>query len=1087
MPPSPNAAALLKYASVPVNLHSGLVDVSVPLFSVKGRRADIPVSISYHGGGIKVQDVASSVGLGFVLSAGGTISRIIRGLPDEDPQGYLNQDFNTVFNDANSYSSILSGNLDTEPDIFFYNFLGKTGRLVFDHNKVPIQLPEMDLLITPPDFASADPKWQITDKEGVVYTFGKTSASREVTTSILNTTSKVTTCISGWYLSEISYPFSAETVTFGYQQGGTVVYQNYRQYQSANINVLTQCNLGVWPPPATTTPFDIITEISVAGPKYVNLITTVLGTASFTYQNDRQDIGNALRLSEAKLVNTAGTEISKYSFDNNLYFLSDNCTEECKRLKLNSIKEITNGASLNYQTFYYNTTNLPSRKSIKYDHWGYYNNNTYSSAIAPSKTYNDQTGTISYPGADKSPYLTNTQANILRKIENAAGGSQEFFYQLNDYEDGGTKLTGGLRIYQIIEDDGTGVNGTITRTFNYKTHADASKSGGRIYRKYYYDYLTNIKTACPSPGVYNSYSLVMRYSTSMLDFFDIGGSHVGYAEAQINYSNGSKEELYFTNFVDRPDEPATYSIPAGASSPDFTDPDGPPFVSFGDRSYERGLLKEHIFYSQSGKKVKRIVNKYDFYLASAAEAPGGKIMMLYDDNVDWYKKGKYILKNGGVRLLESRSIDYDQSDESKHFAKKVVLTYNNVYSTLIRSEETHLNNGDFLLRQYKYPGDYANYAVATTDVESEAINLLSSKHAIAIVIEDVTSIKRSAWPSYKVIKSDLTTYKKDPSTSIIRPYFDYSFPVNVAVSNFVPSSISSNGVAEYFSRDSRYIEKAQYSIYDTYGNISKYTSQEGITTQIQWVSNSSLVGAITTDPDGAPQTSTYEQLPLIGIASITDPASRKSYYVYDKLNRLKLIKDHYTDIKTRFRYGYKGQSEMATADFTTVGNTATQIVTFSSMLNTETAGTTSYVWDFGDGQVVENAGVQTTHTYASAGTYTTKMAKINAEYGSAITTKSLIIYDPVIVNVSGVPTSFNHCANASATFIGAATGGCGTYTYVWRIKLQGSSTWQVIGSGSSLPFYSGSYSNGMWEVQCEASDSCGHTGIRSYVFQIYCS
>src|SRR4051794_30339765 len=75
VPPSPNAAALLKYASVPVNLYSGIPTISLPLTVLKGRKLSVPISVSYHAAGHKVQDISSSVGLGFALNAGGVITR----------------------------------------------------------------------------------------------------------------------------------------------------------------------------------------------------------------------------------------------------------------------------------------------------------------------------------------------------------------------------------------------------------------------------------------------------------------------------------------------------------------------------------------------------------------------------------------------------------------------------------------------------------------------------------------------------------------------------------------------------------------------------------------------------------------------------------------------------------------------------------------------------------------------------------------------------------------------------------------------------------------------------------------------------
>ncbi|MFR0835748.1 MAG: RHS repeat domain-containing protein [Barnesiella sp.] len=82
LPPSPEAASLCEYAETPVSYFYGLPQIDIPLYTVQEGSFSLPVSISYHGG-IKVNELASRVGLGWALNAGGVISRTVCGLPDE--------------------------------------------------------------------------------------------------------------------------------------------------------------------------------------------------------------------------------------------------------------------------------------------------------------------------------------------------------------------------------------------------------------------------------------------------------------------------------------------------------------------------------------------------------------------------------------------------------------------------------------------------------------------------------------------------------------------------------------------------------------------------------------------------------------------------------------------------------------------------------------------------------------------------------------------------------------------------------------------------------------------------------------------
>ena len=55
--PSPTAASLGKFGDIPVSLYTGTPNISVPLFEVKGRTISLPISLSYHGSGVKVEEI----------------------------------------------------------------------------------------------------------------------------------------------------------------------------------------------------------------------------------------------------------------------------------------------------------------------------------------------------------------------------------------------------------------------------------------------------------------------------------------------------------------------------------------------------------------------------------------------------------------------------------------------------------------------------------------------------------------------------------------------------------------------------------------------------------------------------------------------------------------------------------------------------------------------------------------------------------------------------------------------------------------------------------------------------------------------
>ena len=88
--PAPNAAALAKYGDVPVSYFTGVPDISIPIHTLNEGPLNLLISLSYHAGGTKPVEMASWVGMGWSLNAGGLISRTVQGIPDEYAGGYYN-------------------------------------------------------------------------------------------------------------------------------------------------------------------------------------------------------------------------------------------------------------------------------------------------------------------------------------------------------------------------------------------------------------------------------------------------------------------------------------------------------------------------------------------------------------------------------------------------------------------------------------------------------------------------------------------------------------------------------------------------------------------------------------------------------------------------------------------------------------------------------------------------------------------------------------------------------------------------------------------------------------------------------------
>ena len=112
------------------NLSSGVLNISLPI-----ENHIIPISLNYTTSGIRVNQRAGIVGLGWNLSAGGEITRQVRGLPDDYEEGYSGyRQRGKKLNELGlpdgtlaikkMLNSGLSTDWDSEPDIYSFSFFG---------------------------------------------------------------------------------------------------------------------------------------------------------------------------------------------------------------------------------------------------------------------------------------------------------------------------------------------------------------------------------------------------------------------------------------------------------------------------------------------------------------------------------------------------------------------------------------------------------------------------------------------------------------------------------------------------------------------------------------------------------------------------------------------------------------------------------------------------------------------------------------------------------------------------------------------------------------------------------------------------
>ncbi len=463
---SPNAASLGKYGDIPVSYHTGLPNISVPIYTVESGSLKLPISLSYHASGLKVQEQASWVGAGWSLNAGGMITRTVVGAPDDRGFASLNYVSKGHYSDFgyNSYingdvrgtdGNFFYGHYDGEPDLYFFNFGGYSGKFYYNDDRTPILVPEQDFKIQT-DF-TVGPGFTgfiITTSDGNRYYFGNSGNNNTPVPPIESTipatsqngAANQTAAASAWYLNKIISADGTDSITLQYQT------ENYSYYTLALSPILPS---NYYPTDPTKDAINLIKNLT----KGVRLsqINFPNGTINFTpassYRTDLSDYNvggimydnsntNAFALGSISIKNANGfckkdSFYYGYFFDNTSLssvfgtgYSSDNLHSDQYRLRLDSLQELSCDASVKLPAYKFGYYGNPPRKlSFGMDHWGYYNGADGNTSLIPAYTVINKGTPTSYSGASRDAAWPAMLAGSLVQITYPTGGKTSFAFE----------------------------------------------------------------------------------------------------------------------------------------------------------------------------------------------------------------------------------------------------------------------------------------------------------------------------------------------------------------------------------------------------------------------------------------------------------------------------------------------------------------------------------------------------------------------------------------------------------------------------------------------------------------------------------
>lgn len=469
VPPSPEAQAFQKYGDIPVSYYTGVPNISIPLYSINEGDISVPISLSYHASGIKVAEEASRVGLGWVLNAGGVISRTVVGRDDFSQiasyhnggiptlnlgSQYVFPQYNLAMegDNINLYNNTSPLNLNTsfidpigevydfEPDQYSYNFMGYSGQFILTPNKEVILAKNEKIKIQCMDANAGS--WEIWTPDGMHFYFEEVEEYLDASSNMF--------IKSSWYLNKIVSP-NGNQIDFLYDDLGNQYVRPLGYLQEIDTRQYATASGGA----NCGGPYGSFNPVPVAGKEYkqkrLNSIIADLGTIDIIY-GTREDLDGDSKIERIEIFKKennikSANPIKRFEFVHD-YFQTNvngqfnNTSESKKRLRLSSLLEYgfdsSNAIPLSPYLFEYESNiNLPSKTSLSRDHWGYYNGKGNSSLIPSFSTLQQSftvEGLIGVMGTERDPSSNSMKAGSLKKITYPTGGSTEFFYESNEFD-----------------------------------------------------------------------------------------------------------------------------------------------------------------------------------------------------------------------------------------------------------------------------------------------------------------------------------------------------------------------------------------------------------------------------------------------------------------------------------------------------------------------------------------------------------------------------------------------------------------------------------------------------------------------------
>lgn len=799
---------------------TGRLQFSLPIASVSANDISVPITLYHTGSSIPVPTGDGFVGIGWNLGAGGAVTRVVRGLPDEvnisNRKGWLhNSNATTIQNltltanddltdcsdegpDFNTLELLVGSMLnDTEPDMHYINAPGLSAQFILGTSGLPVLIEPQPITI---QYSSGS--IIVNGGNGLTYTFS--NAEQVIRKANGNSASGYLNTDARYYSEGISYNVRWLLTSITSQMTGTVANFNYTTGETANSRYYLV--------PDSTSFID-----DTFSPKRLVSISLKSYLASFTWEND---LLTKITISES----TSGTQTTSQL----LYTSISNSPVYPKPKITRSIlhKVLLSAGSAPYAFEYESLPVQVWDKNWGMDFFGFYNGIANNNNDVKLYFYANEpdgrrlrvapiaglTATTITAGADRS-VGANPIEGALSKILLPTGGFVKIDYENNRYWDSSInqeQLGGGVRVKKITSQGSEIAFGkplstasgyrAITKEYEYKL--DNNNSSGVIVAPVNLGYITrlgiqkSISTLGEEPDIYYT-RVTEKVSGQGKTVYEFSVPGV-FPETTNGLWKATKSRI-----ARKAPGSGNPCLSVGNVKNGYY---AFPFPPSSNYRYKRGFLTRVAEFAEgSSTPVSERIYTPQELTKNPLIIKGLRFERL-EGNIYYY--GIYEIITGRSQTVLTE-VSKESSIEAPTLWMQTTKQYSYNANNFLQTISTTMPDGSVTEKKIKYAGDFAITAPPAIDTMAIALKKLNDLNLKGQVVEEITKVIR---PGFATAYSATLIRYRDWGNNRVLPYYAFSLKPRTT---FTEAYL--NGQA--FTPDGNYRQVKIFKEYDTEGRL----------------------------------------------------------------------------------------------------------------------------------------------------------------------------------------------------------------------------------------------------------------------------